>query len=130
RYCSEIPRRDNAAVGGATLTVKGRIDAKAQSPRGAVTLDIDARALDGIVALMDKIAPESADQLRRSAGRLTPLTLRAALGLDPAAAGSGAVTAKIKLDARAGPLRAALQGEAGGARARPPPGRHRGPCPG
>ncbi|HET7020241.1 MAG TPA: AsmA family protein [Xanthobacteraceae bacterium] len=112
----EIARLAIADFGGATLAVKGRIDVKAQSPRGAVTLDIDARALDGVVALMDRIAPESADQLRRSAGRLTPLTLRAALGLDPAAAGSGAVTAKIKLDARAGTLRVALQGEAGAAR--------------
>jgi uncharacterized protein involved in outer membrane biogenesis len=112
----EIARLAIADFGGATLAVKGRIDAKAQSPRGMVTLDLDARALDGIVALMERIAPQSADQLRRSAGRLTPLTLRAALGLDPAAGGSGAATAKIKLDGRAGTLRVALQGEAGAAR--------------
>jgi len=112
----EIAKLAVADFGGATLAVKGRIDAKAQSPRGTVTLDIDARALDGIVALLEKIAPGSADQLRRSAGRLTPLTLRAALGLDPAAPGSGAVTAKIKLDGRAGTLRVALQGEAGAER--------------
>jgi uncharacterized protein involved in outer membrane biogenesis len=112
----EIARLAIADFGGATLAVKGRIDAKAQSPRGAVTVDLDARALDGIVALMEKIAPQSADQLRRSAGRLTPLSLRAALGLDPAAGGSGAATTKIKVDARAGALRVALQGEAGAAR--------------
>jgi uncharacterized protein involved in outer membrane biogenesis len=112
----EIARLAIADFGGATLAVKGRIDAKAQSSRGVVTLDVDARALDGIVALMEKIAPQSADQLRRSAGRLTPLALRAAFGLDPAAGGSGAATAKIKVDARAGTLRVALQGEASAAR--------------
>ena len=112
----EIARLAIADFGGATLAVKGRIDTKAQSPRGAVTVDLDARALDGIVALVEKIAPQSADQLRRSAGRLTPLALRAAVGLDPAAGGSGAATAKIKIDARAGTLRVALQGEAGAAR--------------
>src|SRR6476619_6254535 len=54
--------------------------------------------------------------LPTSAARLPPLTLRAALGLDPAAGGSGAATTKIKVDARAGALRVALQGEAGAAR--------------
>ena len=37
-----------ADFGGATLAVKGRIDTEAQSPRGAITLDLNARALDGI----------------------------------------------------------------------------------
>ena len=69
----EIARLAIADFGGATLAAKGRIDAKAQSPHGAVTLDVDARALDGIVALVEKIAPEAGGQLRRSAARLTPL---------------------------------------------------------
>ncbi|OLB70713.1 MAG: hypothetical protein AUI16_24900 [Alphaproteobacteria bacterium 13_2_20CM_2_64_7] len=109
----EIARLAIADFGGATLAAKGRIDAKAQSPHGAVTLDVDARALDGIVALVEKIAPEAGGQLRRSAARLTPLTLRAAVSLDPAAAGSAA--AKIKIDGRAGAFRVALQGDAASA---------------
>ena len=104
----EIARLAVADFGGATLAVKGRIDAAARSPRGALTLEVDARALDGIVALVEKIAPATGEQLRRSAARLTPLTLRAALGLDPAAAGNTA--AKLKLDGRAGTLR--MQAEA------------------
>jgi AsmA-like C-terminal region len=108
----EIARLAIADFGGATLAVKGRIEAKAQSPRGAVTLDVDARALDGILALLEKISPEAGDRLRRSAGRLTPLTLRAAVAADPAAAGSAA--AKIKIDGRAGAFRVALQGDATG----------------
>ena len=109
----EIARLAIADLGGATLAAKGRIDAKAQSPHGAMTLDVDARALHGILALVEKIAPEAAERLRRSAPRLTPLTLRAAVSLDPAAAGSAA--AKIKIDGRAGAFRVALQGDAASA---------------
>src|SRR5207247_2056318 len=61
-----------------------------------------------IVALVGKTAPATGEQLRRSAARLTPLTLRAALGLDPAEAVNTA--AKLKLDGRAGTLR--MQAEA------------------
>ncbi|HYY37165.1 MAG TPA: AsmA-like C-terminal region-containing protein, partial [Xanthobacteraceae bacterium] len=109
----EIARLAIADFGGATLAAKGRIDAKAQPPHGAMTLDVDARALDGILALVEKIAPEAGERLRRSAPRLTPLTLRAAVSLDPAAAGSAA--AKIKIDGRAGAFRVALQGDAASA---------------
>ena len=109
----EIARLAIADFGGATLAAKGRIDTKAQSPRGAMTLDVDARALDGLVALLDKIAPEAGDRLRRSAGRLVPLTLRAAVSVDPAPAAGAA--AKIKIDGRAGAFRLAMQGDAAGA---------------
>jgi uncharacterized protein involved in outer membrane biogenesis len=109
----EIARLAIADFGGATLAAKGRIDTKAQSPRGAMALDVDARALDGLVALLDKVAPEAGDRLRRSAGRLVPLTLRAAVSVDPAPA-AGAV-AKIKIDGRAGAFRLAMQGDAAGA---------------
>src|SRR5262249_11674958 len=107
----EIERFAVADFGGAALTAKGRIDGKAQSPRGAVTLDLDVRALDGVMALLEKIAPQTAEQLRRASGRLTPATLRASLSVDPAAAGSA--NAKLKIDGRAGTFRVALQGDAG-----------------
>jgi hypothetical protein len=109
----EIARLAIADFGGATLAAKGRIDTKAQSPHGAMTVDVDARALDGLVALLDKIAPEAGDRLRRSAGRLVPLTLRAAVSVDPAPAAGAA--AKIKIDGRAGAFRLAMQGDAAGA---------------
>jgi large subunit ribosomal protein L24 len=126
----EIEQFAIADFGGAALAVKGRIDTRAQSPHGALTVDLDARSLDGILALVDRIAPQAAEQLRRSAGRLTPLTLRAALAVDPATAsvmktggpgagsvgaGSSGATAKFKVDGRAGAFRVALQGDAGAA---------------
>ena len=107
----EIERLAIADFGGAGLAVKGRIDGKAQSPRGAVTLDLDVRALDGVMALLEKFAPQTAEQLRRVGGRLTPAALRASLAVDPATAGSA--NAKLKIEGRAGSFRVALQGDAG-----------------
>ena len=107
----EIERLAIADFGGAGLAVKGRIDGKAQSPRGAVTLDLDVRALDGVMALLEKFAPQTAEQLRRVGGRLTPAALRASLSVDPATAGGA--NAKLKIEGRAGSFRVALQGDAG-----------------
>ena len=109
----EIERLAIADFGGAALAIKGRIDTRTQSPRGAVTLDLDARSLGGIVAIIEKLAPQAADQLRRSAGGLTPVALRAALALDPGAAGS--TNAKFKIDGRVGTIRIALSGDTGAA---------------
>jgi uncharacterized protein involved in outer membrane biogenesis len=97
--------------GGAALAVKGRIDTKAQTPRGALTLDLDARSLDGVLALADKFAPRAADQIRRSSTRITPVSLRGSLAVDPGASSSAGANARFKLDGRAGGFRLAMQGE-------------------
>jgi uncharacterized protein involved in outer membrane biogenesis len=105
-----------ADANGIALKVKGRVDTRAQSPRGAVTLDLEARALEGVAALVEKLAPRAAEQLRRVAGRVAPVALRGSLTLDPATAGSttgstgGKALAKFKIDGRAGGLLVALQG--------------------
>jgi hypothetical protein len=108
----EIDHLAIADFGGAALAVKGRIDTRAHAPRGAMTLDLDARSLDGVLALVDKFAPQAADQLRRSSSRLTPVTLRAALAVDPGATANANANAKIRVDGRAGSFRLALQGDA------------------
>ena len=108
----EIDKLAIADFAGASLAVKAHIDTKAQ-PHGTMTLDFDARTLDGLLVLLEKSAPQAADQLRRSAGRLTPLTMRASLAVDPGAAGSTAATATFKVDGRAGVSRLALQGDVG-----------------
>src|SRR6185295_16495487 len=104
-----------ADFGGAALAVKGRIGTNAQTPRGALTLDLDARALDGVTAALEKFAPQTADRLRRSAGRLTPLVLRASLAVDPSATGAAAANGKFKIVGRAGAFRIAVEGDAGAA---------------
>jgi uncharacterized protein involved in outer membrane biogenesis len=110
-----IERLTIADFGGATLAVKGRIDTQSQSPRGALTVDLDARALDGVLALTDKFAPRTSEQLRRLAERVTPVTVRATLSVDSGAAPSSNATARFKIDGRAGSFRLALQGDAGAA---------------
>jgi large subunit ribosomal protein L24 len=107
----EIERLAIADFGGTGLAVKGRIDGKTQSPRGALTLDLDVRAPDGVMALLEKIAPQTAEQLRRAGGRWTPAALRASVSVDPATAGSA--NAKLKIEGRAGSFRVAVQGDAG-----------------
>ncbi len=110
----EIEHLAVADFGGATLAVKGRIDTGGQTPRGAITLDLQARALDGVTALVGTFAPKAAEELRRSSERMIPMTLHASLAVDSAAGGAPnpAAAARFKADGRAGAFRLALQGEA------------------
>jgi large subunit ribosomal protein L24 len=75
-----------------------------------VTLDLDARALDGVVALLQRFAPAAAEQLRHSAPQVSPLLLRASITMDPGAASDA--NARLKVDGRAGPFRLAVLGDA------------------
>src|SRR5262249_8822516 len=78
----------------------------------AVTLDLDARALDGILTLVEKLAPDAAEQLRNSATRVTPILLRASLIMDPGSTSNLLANAKFKADGRAGVFRLAVLGDA------------------
>jgi AsmA family/AsmA-like C-terminal region len=100
-------------IGGTKLTVTGRIDTHDAAPRGAVALDIDARSLDGLVTLIEKLSPASADRIRRTAGRAVPLKLHSSFALDRGAAAS--TVAKLRLQGTAGTFRLDLQGDADGA---------------
>jgi large subunit ribosomal protein L24 len=110
-----IERVAIADFGGASLSAKGRIDNHHQTPRGEITVDLDARSLDGVLVLVEKLAPAAAARLRRTPERFAPIKLRALLAVDPAtpnAAGASNTLAKFKLDGRAGVFRVGLQGDA------------------
>jgi large subunit ribosomal protein L24 len=110
-----IERLTIADFGGASLAARGRIDNHKQTPRGEVTLDLDARSLDGVLALVEKFAPAAAEPLRRRAEQFAPLKLRALLAVDPSSSKAVGVTqaqARFKIDGRAGVFRVALQGDA------------------
>jgi large subunit ribosomal protein L24 len=113
----EIERLSIGDLGGAALAVKGEIDTSTSYPRGAITLDLDARTLDGIGMVVEKFAPRTADELRRQAARLAPAKLRAALTVNSETmqAGSPGVAA-FKIEGSAGNFRINLQGDAGAAR--------------
>src|SRR5262249_4852818 len=84
---------------------------KAQGRGGPRPLDLDARALEGVPARVATFAPQAADRIRGAAPRLVPLSLRAAIAVEPDAAGTAA-KATLKTDGRAGAFRLALKGDA------------------
>jgi uncharacterized protein involved in outer membrane biogenesis len=113
----EIERLTVGDLGGAKLTAGGRIDTRGAIPRGTMSLDLEARSLDGTAALIERFSPPVADRIRRAAGRSAPVKLHASLALDReaatgAAAGSSLTT--LKLAGSAGTFRIDLQGEAAG----------------
>jgi large subunit ribosomal protein L24 len=112
----DIERLAIGDIGGAKLAVGGRIDTHESVPRGTVTLDLDARSLDGLAALVGKFSPLAADRIRRVASRSVPVKLHTSLALDRDAAGAagGSTMAKLKLQGSAGTFRLDLQGDAGG----------------
>jgi large subunit ribosomal protein L24 len=110
----EIERFAIGDIGGAKLAVGGRIDTHEAAPRGTMTLDLDARSLDGVAALVGKFSVPAAERIRRTAGRSLPVKLHTSLALDRDAAAGGSSLAKLRLQGTAGLLRLDLQGDAGG----------------
>lgn len=101
-------------LAGAALTLNGRVDGALTAPRGNVTFDIDARGLDGVVAVLGKFLPQAAEPVRKVAATITPLKARATFGVEPAPASAPGSLAKLALDGSAGLLRVKLSGEATG----------------
>jgi large subunit ribosomal protein L24 len=103
--------------GGATFNLSGRIESPFFAPHGAVTLDLDARGLEGSLAVLAKFAPDAADTARRLAPRLLPIKMRATLTL--AAEHGAAGPSTLMIDGTAGPIRLRLAGQAHGDPAAP-----------
>jgi uncharacterized protein involved in outer membrane biogenesis len=98
--------------GGAAFNLSGRIESPFAGPHGAVTLDADARSLDGALALLSKFAPDAAESARSVAARLVPLKTHATLTLarERGAAGSS----KLAIEGMAGAVRLRLGAQANG----------------
>jgi tetratricopeptide (TPR) repeat protein len=114
----DIERLSIGQLGGSALVAKGSLDVHNVSPQGTLSLDLDARALDGVIALLAKIAPQTSDQLRRRAGQLVPTKLSGSLSLSSdSARASDPARVKLKIDGRAGAFGGSLtgEGELGGA---------------
>jgi large subunit ribosomal protein L24 len=111
---------DRLAVGdlaGAKLALGGQIDALSSQPRGQITLDLDAAALDGLSGIAAKFAPQAAAALRHAADRLAPAKVHAVLDVESAAA--SASTADLHLSGSLAAMRIALDGKATGPAAHP-----------
>ena len=106
---------DRLAVGdlaGAKLALSGQIDALSSRPRGQITLDLDAAALDGLGGIAAKFAPQAAAALRHAADRLAPAKVHAVLDVESAA--SSGSTADLHLSGSLAAMRIALDGKATG----------------
>ncbi|MPZ58398.1 MAG: AsmA family protein [Rhizobiales bacterium] len=109
-----VERLSVADLGGASLEATGRVDTSGAAPRGNLALDVEARDLDGIIALAAKFAPAAEEPLRRAAARVPQAKLRVTLGLDgPTRPEPGAKTSvRFAVEGRVGGLRASLHGQA------------------
>ena len=108
----QIDRLSIGDLAGAKLDISGRIDELSSQPRGQITLDLDASALDGLADIAAKLRPQDAVLLRRAADRLAPASMHAVLDLQQDAA-SGS-TAALHLTGSMAALRVALNGTAQG----------------
>lgn len=109
-----IERLSVADFGGASLIATGRVDTSGAAPRGSLALDLEARDLDGVMALAAKFAPAATEPLRRAAARVPEAKLRVTIGLDgPAQPAAGAKTdVRFAVEGRLGGLRASFHGQA------------------
>ncbi|MFL6798224.1 MAG: AsmA family protein [Xanthobacteraceae bacterium] len=105
----QIERLSVADFGGASFRVEnGRIAANPETPDGSLVLNVEARALDGLVMILEKVAPTAAERVRRIMPQATPLRLRAELDLRSVPSSSDA-TARIKLNGDFGRFKVAAE---------------------
>jgi large subunit ribosomal protein L24 len=105
----KIERLTIENFGGANLAASGQI-ALAPVPHGSVALDLDARDLAGVNALVGRYTPEMAARLRGAVASLAPARLRATLKIEDAASGS---RASIGVEGTAGALKVNLDAQSG-----------------
>jgi uncharacterized protein involved in outer membrane biogenesis len=105
-----------ADLADAAFSLNGRMEGALDAPRGTVTFDVDARGLDGTVAVLAKFLPQVAEPVRQVAGRIMPLKARATLAIEPVSATNLRGDSKIKLalDGTGGALRMKFNAEAAG----------------
>jgi uncharacterized protein involved in outer membrane biogenesis len=102
-----------ADLGGAALDLNGRIDSVLTSPRGTLTLDIDAKRLDGLAAVLAKYVPQMEDSVRAVTPRFAPAKLGALLTVERAESGAGS-KAELVVTGKAGAARINLTASANG----------------
>src|SRR5262249_4421070 len=103
-----IERLAIADLGGASVAAKGNIDISARPPQGNATLDLDVRNADGVIAVLDKLAPDAARELRRTAASYLPAKLTGSLATDSSPAAGSALGTRFKVGGSAGQFTFAL----------------------
>lgn len=92
-------------LAGAKIELGGRLDGLDAVPHGAVHLDVDAQRLEGVIALLSKLAPGLAAAVGSVSPRLAPLQAHAVLNVSPPGSGAEPAVTIVKLQGSAGPMR-------------------------
>ncbi|NWG26254.1 MAG: AsmA family protein [Pseudorhodoplanes sp.] len=107
-----IERLAVADLGGASFTANGRIDLASPVPQGGVAVEIDARDLAGVGALIGRFAPDAVSAMQPAIARAGSARLRAAF--DVAGADRGRNTARLSVEGTAGAVRVNFKADARG----------------
>ncbi len=108
-----VERLSLGEFGGASLDVRGRISTAAAAPRGSLGIDLDARDLTGLSAVLAKFAPPALEPARRIIERMGAAKLRATLDVEDASE-QGRSAVRFALDGQSGGLRITLKSDATG----------------
>ena len=108
-----IERLSVGDLGDTSFVATGRIQTQS-SPGGSITVNLDARDLNGVIALAEKFAPALADPLRRIAARQKTATLQAHVSME--SSGADSANGKIGLTGRFGAIRVNVSASATGKR--------------
>jgi uncharacterized protein involved in outer membrane biogenesis len=108
-----IDRLSIGDLGGAALEASGRIDELSSQPRGQMTVDVHAAALDGLATIAGRYAPQVPVAVRPFSDRLAPAKMHGALAIERV--GKTGSVARLALGGTLGAMRLTLNGEATGA---------------
>jgi large subunit ribosomal protein L24 len=98
-----IEKLSIADFGSAAIEARGQIVTTSSSPGGNITVDIDAKEMNGLVALADRFANPIAEPLRHLASRQKTAKLRIGASLENTSANS--VSGKLALNGNVGAAR-------------------------
>jgi uncharacterized protein involved in outer membrane biogenesis len=108
-----IERLSIRDLGDTSFVASGHIRTQG-SPGGSITVNLDARDLNGVIALSDRFAPALAPSLRWLAIRQRTATLQANISMEDS--GADAASGKIGLTGKAGAIRLNVAATATGKR--------------
>ena len=108
-----IERLSVGDLGDTSFVASGRIQTQSP-PGGSITVNLDARDLNGMLALTEKFAPALAGPLRRLAARQKTATLQASVRME--SSGADGASGKIGLTGKIGAVRVNVSASATGKR--------------
>jgi len=104
----QVDRLVVADVDGVALSINGRIVGTAPAPNGSLQLDMNARDMTPVMALLARFAPGTAEVVGSVAPGMAPARLQARLTIDGAAA---ATQARLVVSGTLGKVRLALNAQ-------------------